>query len=206
MIERYKLCANLDRCLLELEQNVRLAVAVSRKHAMNSLHIPQSKIFCFADDQNLYSYPIVMYLSSNQSLLSRVNSFIRMSLETGLYAKWSRDNERIGKKNEKREIDDRNNRHQRRHKQRLQLTFEHIFVGLCVYVIGINLALILFILELTIHRKAHRYRASKFWRLSNMFFDGKRYFLLNVRYASKTQPNRRTVFRLVNKKIKCSHN
>lgn len=86
--ENFFPCNNLDKCLAELRNDYRLAVASSRQHAENNKVIGDSEIFCFPRTSNIHSYAVKMLVRKDYHLLPKFNDLIARVLESGLFGKW----------------------------------------------------------------------------------------------------------------------
>lgn len=186
MLEQFIICPNMDACLDELVHDEQLAVAISRAHIRSRVEYLQSKIFCFSTEQNLYEYPIGIFLTKLQpDLLRQINTFIRHSMEGGLITKWF--SESVALKKKLRNIE--NVLHVSRIK-RNQLTFQHIFVGLACYVCGSSVAFVCFLLEKFVYQKHCSTKDSKTWKFLHKLLDGKRHYLLKLKRRPKRHRGR----------------
>lgn len=92
----YKSCYDMDKCLLDVKSNPRLAFAISRSHAMNSKEpVSDMDIFCFEKAYNVFSFSVVMLFKKDHHLLPMVNTLIRRITESGFVLKWQYDCESI---------------------------------------------------------------------------------------------------------------
>lgn len=84
----------MDRCLLNIKNDEKLAVAISRQHSMNAkVAITEEDMFCFAKTDNIFSFSVVMLFKRDHHLLPSVNTLIRRITEYGFILKWRRDAE-----------------------------------------------------------------------------------------------------------------
>jgi hypothetical protein len=93
--ENYISCFDMDKCLLEIKENGRLAVAISRQHAMNAIRVPITDLdmYCFEKTDNIFSFSVVMLFKKDHHLLPLVNRLIRRISESGFILKWRADTE-----------------------------------------------------------------------------------------------------------------
>ena len=175
----YELCIHIDDCLRELHSNNKLAVTISRAHAINSPVISKSEIFCFAKEKNVYSYSVTMFTKRNYHLLSKMNSIIRRVMEFGLIQKWERDSDELQElKLSMAEADPSDD-------ELVVLTVSHIAGALIVLAIGNVMALLVFFVELFVHSKVASGDRKYFWTLLNATLNSKRYFLNKINFKSE---------------------
>lgn len=92
--ENYGICYNYDECLFDIKSNDKLAVAISRVHALNvPLPINEEHMYCFHRGTNIHTYSVVMLVMKDYFLLPRMNTLIRRMTETGFMLKWQYDAE-----------------------------------------------------------------------------------------------------------------
>ncbi|KAL7026419.1 hypothetical protein ACKWTF_013905 [Chironomus riparius] len=92
----YKSCYDMDRCLLDIKSDGKLAFAISRAHAMNAkVPVSDQEIFCFEKAHNIFSFSVVMLFKKDHHLLPMVNTLIRRITESGFILKWQSDCESI---------------------------------------------------------------------------------------------------------------
>lgn len=171
-LRKFIVCKNLDICLSSIEQNSKLAVAISRKHALNSHSISSIKISCFEDSEIIYEYPLKFLTTKNFSYLNELNKFILMASSSGFINKWIKD-QQISTyfHSESQE------------KYYNQITIEH-FYG-CLIILGCILIGIILILtlEIFIHKQTRKPNSSKYWKIIEMFIDPKRHFWLENKWT-----------------------
>lgn len=169
MIDEYRICPNVDDCLLDLPLDNRLAVATPRNTAMNNINIPNWKIYCFSNTEHIYDYPLSLFMQHEHPLLSRINRIVQMSMEGGLFTKWN--------------LDCRNNINRSYNYYHangsITLTLEHIFTGLVLYAVFVSFAIGAFIAEHIVHPIARRRNCARIWKWFDMLIDGDRHFLLS---------------------------
>lgn len=168
MIAASHRCPVVDDCLIDLFDNARLAVAVSQRHAMNNPTLPESMIYCFADSEHIYRYPVSMIIRKDNPMLDAINEHIQWAVEGGLLVKWFKDiqatfnraiDENLGPK---------------------KLAIENISAALFGYALFGMFAVCAFIAEHIVHRAARRSGAGRFWKIADMLIDGDRHFLHHV--------------------------
>lgn len=162
MSDEFIICDNIDECLRELELNPYLAVAVSRKHAINCPTIAREKIFCFKKTENVHSIAISMLTRRGYYLLPKMNTLLRQLIENGLFTKWERDTTFIVQETDTW--------------IKTNLNLEH-FVGCFVFsFIGIATSIGTFVVEIFIHRLLKNRRNNRFLQLAEELIDGKRHY------------------------------
>lgn len=99
--QTYEPCLDMDRCLLELKSDNKLAFAISRQHSLNAkVPISDKDMFCFEKVDNIFSFSVVMLFKKDHHLLPLVNTLIRRITESGFILKWNIDVEYIKLKEE----------------------------------------------------------------------------------------------------------
>lgn len=90
----YKSCNDMNACLLDIKNDKKLAVAISRQHAQNArIELTENEMFCFDKANNIFSYSVVMLFKKDHHLLPLVNTLIRRMTEAGFILKWKADYE-----------------------------------------------------------------------------------------------------------------
>lgn len=161
------ICPDIDECLVQLADNDKLAVAVSRKHALNNAVIPNWMIYCFEDTKHFYGYPISLLMPQNHPLKLVINEHIQWALEGGLFIKWLSDS-KVNFKQQSR-ID---------YISAHPVKFEQISIGWVFLLFFTSLAFIIFIVEHIINLNIKKSNTRQIWIIANMLFDGQRYFWL----------------------------
>lgn len=165
--DHYKLCPNnIDECLQLLDDNVKLAVAVSRLHADNAAVISRDRIFCFTRENNIYSYSIAMPTRVDFHLLPTINYIIRQLFEFGLVERWDKLSQAIASSAlaiRLAQSGSEGGGHL------VVLTVGHIMGAIFVMLFGHSIALSAFCIELMVHRQAQRSRSGWFWVKLNRF-------------------------------------
>jgi hypothetical protein len=92
--DHYTACFEMDKCLLGIKTDKRLAIAISRQHSMNAkVPITDEDIYCFEKADNIFSFSVVMLYKRDHHLLPLVNTLIRRITEYGFILKWRSDAE-----------------------------------------------------------------------------------------------------------------
>lgn len=94
--EFYENCDDIDECLYQVKYDKKLAVALSRQHALNvPMEIAEDDMFCFPKANNIYTFSVVMLVMKDYFLLPKMNLMFRRMSETGFMLKWQQDAEII---------------------------------------------------------------------------------------------------------------
>ncbi|CRK87905.1 CLUMA_CG001692, isoform A [Clunio marinus] len=97
--EAYKPCYEMDKCLMDIERDEKLAVAISRQHATNArIPLNVENMYCFDKANNIFSFSVVMLFKKDHHLLPAVNVLIRRITESGFILKWKADTEKANLK------------------------------------------------------------------------------------------------------------
>lgn len=168
MLERFKICNNLDACLNQLDQNSKLAIAISYEHSQNSLSISsQSSYHCFSKSEIIYEYALKFLVRKNFPHLRELNEFIQRASASGLIEKWRLKNQY------------RNN-----HPNDMfgYLTFEH-FLGIVILGCFLWILFIIFLfIERFVYTKNRTTNPLRFWVFIEMVIDPHRHFMLETNY------------------------
>lgn len=156
MLEKYKICKNLDECLAQLEQNSRLAVAISREHAHNyRLNLP-TQFYCFRELEIIHEYSLTFLIRKDSPYLKKMNEFIQMAVTGGLIEKWRTDDKIRNKYNS-----NKNFFH--------QIVIEN-FGGFFIIWISIKMLIICtLIIEKVVYSKVNKPNPSGLWILLDRF-------------------------------------
>lgn len=166
MINEYRLCADINRCLMELEHNGRLAVAISHKHATSNSKIPNRAIYCFAGKEIIYNYPISMFIHENHPMTTLINDNIRRAFEGGLFRKWKTDHSI----NFNPKVDSS--------ARPFQLGIDHLFTPVALFTVFACFAFGAFIAEIIVHYHIQKHNCGRFWKIADMLIDADRHFLV----------------------------
>lgn len=88
ILERLSLCPDIEKCLVEIRTNTKLAVGLSRQHVLNNPRIDRSDTFCFPHASNIYTYSVLIQTRQDFSLLPHINDIIERLVEHGLVYNW----------------------------------------------------------------------------------------------------------------------
>lgn len=171
MIDKFRLCPQVDDCLAELAVNDRLAVAVSRMHAMNNRRISQHMVYCFDGREKIIDYPISLMIASDHPMLKQTQLLTQRALEGGLLGKWLADSSPM----------EQTRREQNTNDESRKQTIEHIMPAIMTYCLFLTLAIVAFIAEHSIFVCVSGGAEGRFWQWADMLIDGKRHFLLPAR-------------------------
>lgn len=170
MIEKFKICTNLDECLTQLEDNSKLAVAISLAHAHSSHFIPSSQFYCFKDPEIIYKYGLKFWIRQSFPYLKELNEFIRMADAGGLIKKWY-SNKLTGVPS-----------HMRMDNSYKQLKLKHFHGAILIWGMLVAALICIFILERIVHAKARAPNALRFWKIVEMLIDPDRHFMLESKW------------------------
>lgn len=162
----FKVCDELDDCLIEMNRHYSLAIVMSREYFHYNQLSRTLPIFCYENSDIIYDYSIKLLVSKKFMLLRELNEFMRMASEGGLIEKWRRSS-RI--------------RFSSKHNI---LNFKPIqmaqFSGLLIiYCVPVFLLVLLLIIENIGHKKVNQPNSSRIWILIEKLIDSERYFLLD---------------------------
>lgn len=154
LLNIYKPCFDMDKCLMELKVNGELAVAISRQHAINArIQLTADDMFCFDKSNNLFSFSVVMLFKNDHHLLPRVNTLIRRITESGFILKWKADSEYL----KFREIIKQRDPHENAE----PINLGHLLGSFALMFVGISLAVTVFAFEWLVYYLARK-RGVKF--------------------------------------------
>lgn len=154
-----------------MKDDVKLAIALSRLHALNSPVISQREIFCFPREQNIYSYSVAMPIKLDFHLLPNINYIIRQLFEFGLIERWDKLSQSIAKNADikKMLISDGNGAES----HLVVLTVAHIIGAILIMIFGHTLALLAFIAEQIVFRNIRNGKHSSVWMRFHRFLNPK---------------------------------
>lgn len=163
----YDPCYVMDKCLEDVKESDKLAVAISRQHAKNAkISLTEDDMFCFEKADNIcewinsrfcalfnsvhfpVSFSVVMLFKRDHHLLPGFNTLIRRIAESGFILKWKADYEY-----EKFQEDLKK---RKRGEIVKPLNLGHLFGCFAVLAVGISLALIGFLVEWLVYFLARR--------------------------------------------------
>lgn len=138
--------------MAELHNNYKLAVGLSREHALNNPRISRSDLVCFPMASNIYTYSVIMQTRQDFYLLEHINTFIDRFVEHGMIANWDKRYQ--------------NNSWIRVHvggdAMPQALTVNHILGAILILGVGLSLAILEFFVEFFVGTKLQALR--KKWR------------------------------------------
>lgn len=168
MIAQFIVCPDLDECLAQLEFNDHLAVAVSRKHALANRRISNWQIYCLAEEERVFGYPISMFINKDHPLKTNISRLGRMAVEGGLIGKWTKDAQDVMRSEGK---------HHGRYHPTNALTASQIVLPVIIHGSGLLIAMAIFLGELIVYRMARtRGKYRRYWRKLEWMIDGKQRF------------------------------
>lgn len=85
------MCVNIDDCLNELSENVKLAVGAPRQYVLHSSSFSRNEIFCFDYGEHIESRQASVLIRRDFGLFPLINNQILALSEHGLIEKWSAD-------------------------------------------------------------------------------------------------------------------
>lgn len=153
---------------LKHDDNDDLAIGGSRQRILNSRVYSSEEIFCFDSAEHIASYQPRLLISNDFPYKSRVDEIIQNAFETGLFAKWNRENQMPPE-------------HIVEYEPPMEITLEQA-LPLFALLLGISLVLSIstFLAELFIFWKRKQNPASQKWKVLESFFDGKRHHFNNL--------------------------
>lgn len=169
MIDKFKICEDINVCLGQLDQNSRLAVAISRERDLNSI-IETSSEFCFEKSETIHEYPMTLFVRRDFLYLENLNRFIQMASECGLIEKWHIDSQ----------IQSHYKSNENIYKHLTLDNFRGIYIIWCIILL---IDFFVLLLERFIHRKARMPNPSRFWIIVEMFIDSDRHFWVENKWT-----------------------
>lgn len=142
ILQRFTLSKDPESGLKDQLANEKLAVGMSRRHAMNNPNF-RSNLYCFPLSDNIYTYSVLIFCREDFYLLPHINDLIDRFVEHGFVLKWLK------------ESGDFPMIHGIRGPQ--PLTTDH-FLGALIYLAaGHTLALLVFFVEYLMRRRPFRF-------------------------------------------------
>lgn len=141
----------------------KIAVGVSRHHAMNYPLVPFTELTCFNEYPPIYTYFISMFVHENYQRREDIFQLTQRAFESGLFIKWHREIQLKPKP-----IADY---------QWEPFQIEHMGAAVLASISVLGFAVGFFILEIISFRKIHERNPSRFWIIIEMIINNKRYFL-----------------------------
>lgn len=158
----------MSRCLFHLNAYGTVAIGDLRLHMLSSIEYKPNIMYCFNPNQNVANYPISMIIHRKFEHRHNINQIIQRIFEAGLFEKWQSNQQRvIFERSPERET--------------IRLSVEQASIAFfLVLPIGYSLAITTFIAEIFIGEKLRGGSAAAIWVYLEKFFDGKRYYLINL--------------------------
>lgn len=148
--DNYKACFEMDKCLLELKTNDKLAVAISRQHAGNArIPLDNDDMFCFDKANNIFSFSVVMLFKKDHHLLPAVNTLIRRIAESGFILKWKADSEYV-------KFKDDGKQHGDPHENEEPLNLSHLLGMFALMFVGVVCSFVVFLAEWIVYYLAQK--------------------------------------------------
>ncbi len=163
--DHYTACLDMDKCLLGIKTDKKLAIAISRQHSMNAkVPITEEDMYCFTKSDNIFSFSVVMLFKRDHHLLPLVNTLIRRITEYGFILKWRQDAEYEKLK----EVVKRHREKATEVNQAIKVSQLLGLFGLAVA--GMSLALVSFLIEWSVFILANRKKNRFFKNYVERFF------------------------------------
>lgn len=147
IVNNFITCLDLEKCLLYIKNDKKVAIAVSRHHADNNEVIPRSQMYCFAKKDNIYTYSVSMLTKKQYHLLDKVNSIVRTISESGLLHKWESESSNAAEEESSADANSEGP-----HGNAIKLKIEHVQAGFLLLGIGSILGAIILLLEIAFHK------------------------------------------------------
>lgn len=157
----------MEICLSQLDSNAKLAVAISREHALNNHLISASQIYCFEKHETIYIYPLTFLVRKHSRYITKLNEMIQLMTTNGIIEKWQsnfRDQDQT-RLNYKEKIYH-------------QLTAVDLFGAFIILGCVELMAFATLVFEVFIYRKARKTNCWRLWLFIEMLIDPDRHFLL----------------------------
>lgn len=153
ILEHFTLCPDIERCLEELKINMKLAIGLSRQHALNNPRIRRSDIFCFPPSNNIHTYSVLMPTREDFPLLPHIDDLIDRFVEHGLIYLWNRNSQNYTTM-----------RLMHKYKGPQALTVDHLLGAFVILAIGLVSATSVFSIEYLISWQSKKCRKTKICR------------------------------------------
>lgn len=125
--------------------------------------VSAKEIFCFEKSNNIRNDSVALLMRRGPVRIHEWNELISRIIEAGLVGKWARDQR-------KRNAEDPQ-------MAGTPMGLQHFYGGFGLCIFFWIIAIIVFILELIIHRKLQGENPHRFWRTADWVIDGKRHML-----------------------------
>lgn len=165
--EHFHHCDIIDECLQNLEFDEHLAVGLSRLHAENNPVISKTQLYCFARENNIYSYSVAMPMKIDFHLRPIINLIIRQLFEFGLIERWDKLSQAIATSSVKVKVDTEGSGNL------VVLTVPHIMGAVLILISGMALAFLLFLIERIAQMRVKKRNCFRFWKRLDHLLDPK---------------------------------
>lgn len=90
-LKAFKVCDDLALCMIQLQYNPKMAVAISREYVSSNRYYNFS--YCFSKQEIIHSHTLKFMVRKNFFHLIQLNTFIQMTYTGGLIEKWKSIND-----------------------------------------------------------------------------------------------------------------
>ncbi|CRK87351.1 CLUMA_CG001153, isoform A, partial [Clunio marinus] len=155
LLSNHKLCRNIDKCFKKIKKDRKVAVALSRAHALNNpfRFIEDEDFFCFPVSDDVVIYSVVMMFRRFHHLLADINKKIRTISESGLLTKWQKDSQSEGDN----EVEDSSDA-VGHGSVKMVLRVEHVEGAFLLVLLGLATGFLVFLVELSIFYIRKKYK------------------------------------------------
>lgn len=88
MLDRFKICDDFSVCLNQLQQNSKLAVAISNERIRWMRKNSNFEMYCFERPDIIFSFPMTFWIRNNFTYIKELNEFIKAASASGLIERW----------------------------------------------------------------------------------------------------------------------
>lgn len=169
MLANFEICNNLDLCLSQLHRNSNIALAISREHAYKSKSESNFEFYCLKEEF-IYEYALKFLVRKDFCYIKELNKFIQMANSGGLIEKWHSN------------VQNRTRFVKYEETQFKQMKMINVIGLYCVWWILQILTIISIFWERLVYRMVRSSKSSKFWIISEMAIDPRRYFFLENKW------------------------
>ena len=172
VIKNFKITMNLDERLSQVNENPKLAVAISLAHVQSyRLDFP-SQLYCFQNSEIIHKYALKFFIRNDFRYLKQLNKFVEMAHAGGLIKHWY--------SNKLMKITQNRVRAERSYNQ---LELRHFYGTFSLYLTIAMVPILALILERIVYAKARARNAKRFWKTIEMLIDPERYFMLESKWT-----------------------
>lgn len=165
VLSRFKICNDYIECLSQLEQNTRMAVAISYEEVRRIRRNSDLQFLCLKRPEIIHSFPMKFLVRKNFTHITELNEFIKAASASGLIEKFRSTRIQSSEQAEKATYG--------------LVTFQHIAGGLLIFLCMLMYQFFIFFTEIVVHNQARnsnkKYR--RFWIFIEMIINPKRHFL-----------------------------